>query len=208
MPRSFGYAKQGQRFFEPQTQEGSLRLLADLTNRGSIDPDIRATGLQIHNKAKAILAGELGLGDSDRQDISRDPRLAQYELELLYEAVKFGDRDIPLLRRGVPYVPDPRYADYFAAPRDTLRACQSGACGEDCDGVATVVASIAASLGWKAGLRAWGRRGSGGYVHVYPVVLWPKRPPFTKVIALDTTVPDFEAGDEPPRGDVLTAWCA
>lgn len=187
MPRSFGYQRSGgTRFYEPETQEGSLRVLADLTNRASIDPLIRGTALKIVRNADS------------RDDVA--------ELEALYAAVKYGDPEIPSLRRGVKYVADPRYADYFASPVDTLRACAKGACGEDCDGQTALMCSLASSLGWKTGLRAWGRLGSGGYSHVYPVVAFPKRPPWTRVVALDTTVPEFEAGDEPPRGEVLTAW--
>lgn len=183
----FGYARsQGTRFYEPETQEGSLRVLGELTNNATIDPLIRGTALK-------IIRGVPG-----RDDVG--------ELEALYEAVKHGDPEIPSLRRGVKYVADPRFADYFSSPVDTLKACAKGACGEDCDGQAALMCALAGSLGWKTGLRAWGRAGSDGFVHVYPVVLFPKRPPFKRVVALDTTVPEFEAGDEPPRGNVMTAW--
>lgn len=76
----------------------------------------------------------------------------------------------------------------------------------NCDDHVGVVCALAGALGWRTGLRAWGPRGSGGYSHVYPVVAYPKRPPWSSAVALDTTVPEFGAGDEPPRGNVLTAW--
>lgn len=184
---SFGYA-QGQRFYEPETQEGSLRVLADMTNRSSVDSLVRATALKIIRNC------------GSRDDIC--------ELEAVYNAVKHGDPEVEPLANGFKYVADPRYADYFVSPIDSLKMCMKGVCGSDCDDHVTLVCALLASIGWKVGLRAWGPKNSGGYVHVYPVALYPKRPPWRRVVALDTTVPEFEAGDEPPRGDVLTAYCS
>lgn len=192
MPRGygqFGYAPaNGQRFLEPDTQEGSLRVLADLTNNASVNALVRATALKIVRDCPG------------RDDVC--------ELEAIYNAVKNGDPDVEPLRNGFKYVADPRYADYFVSPIDTLKMCLKGACGSDCDDHVTLNCALMASLGWKVGLRAWGPKNSGGYVHVYAVAAFPKRPPWNRVVAMDTTVPEFEAGDEPPRGDVLTAWLA
>lgn len=192
MPRrygQFGYAPaNGQRFLEPDTQEGSLRVLADLTNNASVNALVRATALKIVRNC------------AGRDDVC--------ELEAIYNAVKNGDPDVEPLKDGFKYVADPRYADYFVSPVDTLKMCLKGACGSDCDDHVTLVCSLMASLGYKVGLRAWGPKNSGGFVHVYAVCAFPKRPPWSRVIAMDTTVPEFEAGDEPPRGDVLTAWLA
>jgi hypothetical protein len=68
-----------------------------------------------------------------------------------------------------------------------------------------LVIALAGSLGWKCGARAWGKT-ADGYSHVYPVVAFPKRPPFQKIVGLDTTVPDSKVGWEPPKAHVLTAW--
>lgn len=76
----------------------------------------------------------------------------------------------------------------------------------NCDDHSALIAALLGALGWRMGLRAWGRRGEGVYSHVYAVALYPKRPQWRSVIALDTTVPEFGPGDEPPRGDVVTAW--
>lgn len=185
---SFGYQQQGARYYEPEDQIESLKVLGELTQRSSISPLIRNTAMKIV-----------------RDCGSRDDYC---ELEAIYNAVKYGDKDVPPLKNGFKYVADPRYADYFTSPEDTLNACMKGACGGDCDDHVALVCALTASLGWKSGLRAWGRLNDSGYSHVYPVVLFPKRPTWNKVVALDTTVPEFGAGDEPPKGNVLTAWLA
>lgn len=177
-----------QRFLEPKTQEDCLKVLANLTNRATINPLIRSTALRIVQAC------------GSREDAC--------ELTAIYNAVKRGDPAVTPLKTGFKYVADPRYADYFVSPVDTLKNCLKGVCGSDCDDHATLVAALAGSLGWKMGLRAWGPKGDGGYSHVYAIALYPKRPPWKQVVALDTTVPEFDAGDEPPRGEVLTAYLA
>lgn len=128
------------------------------------------------------------------------------ELQAIYEAVKNGDASVQPLKTGYKYVADSRYADYFTSPVDTLKQCARGACGGDCDDHTALICALAGSLGWRTGLRAWGRRGDGVFSHVYAVALFPKRPPWRSWVAMDTTVPEFGVGDEPPRGDVITAW--
>ncbi len=160
--------------------------LAKLTMRSTVDPTVRYTAQKIVRDC------------GSREDAC--------ELQAIYDAVKNGDPDVQPLKRGFKYIADPRYADYFTSPSDTLRQCTHGACGGDCDDHTALICALAGALGWKCGLRAWGRKGDGVFSHVYAVVCNPKRPPWRTTIALDTTVPDFGPGDEPPRGDVLTAW--
>jgi hypothetical protein len=81
----------------------------------------------------------------------------------------------------------------------------------NCDGHALLVAALAAALGWKVGLRAYGEE--DGFSHVYAVVAFPKLPVqsgkhlvWEQVLGLDTTVPRSVVGWEPPRANVLTAW--
>lgn len=75
----------------------------------------------------------------------------------------------------------------------------------NCDDHTALIAALAGSLGWRVGLRAYGRD-SSGFSHVYAVVAYPKRPPFKEIIAMDTTVPSSKVGWEPPPGECLTAW--
>ncbi len=173
-------------YLNPTDQQASLKILANLTIRATVNPLVRNTALKII-----------------RECGSRDDAC---ELQAVYEAVKHGDPAVLPLKRGFKYVADSRFADYFASPVDSLNACTKGACGGDCDDHTSLVCALLGSVGWRCGLRAWGRRGDGAYSHVYPVAAFPKRPPHQRAVALDTTVPEFGPGDEPPRGDVLTAW--
>lgn len=141
-----------------------------------------------------------------------DSRDDQCELLAIFDAVRDGNPNVPALRKGLRYVRDPRFADYFTSPIDLLRQCMSGACAEDCDGHALLVAALCAALGWKVGLRAYGE-GPDGFSHVYAVVAYPKLPVrsgghliWEQVLGLDTTVPLSKVGWEPPRANVLTAW--
>lgn len=184
---SFGdSAVQGARALNPEDQVGSLKILANLAQRATVSPLVRTTALKIV-----------------RDCGSRDDAC---ELDAIFNAVKYGDPAVQPLKRGFKYVADSRFADYFASPVDSLQGCMKGACAGDCDDHCSLICALAGSLGWRCGLRAWGRRGDGVYQHVYAVVLFPKRPPWKSWVALDTTVPEFGVGDEPPRGDVLTAW--
>lgn len=176
----------GAKYLNPTDQVASLRTLAELALRGSISPLVRTTALKIVRDC------------GSRED--------QCELQAVYDAVKYGDPEVAPLKRGFKYVADSRFADYFTHPADSLKACLSGACGGDCDDHCALICALLGSLGWRCGLRAWGRRGEGVFSHVYAVVLFPKRPPWRQVIGMDTTVPEFGPGDEPPRGDVVTAW--
>lgn len=192
MTRGFRYSAfgdastAGARYLNATDQVASLRTLAELALRGTVSPLVRTTALKIV-----------------RDCASRDD---QCELEAIYNAVKHGDKEVAPLRRGFKYVADARFADYFTAPADSLQACLKGACGGDCDDHCALMCALLGSLGWRCGLRAWGRRGEGSYSHVYAVAAFPKRPPHRAAVGMDTTVPEFSFGDEPPRGDVITAW--
>lgn len=89
----------------------------------------------------------------------------------------------------------------------------------NCDDHTTLVASLAGSLGFTPGLRAYGKPHEAGYSHIYPVVLLPKKAEvyagfdgladFThgaEVIGMDTTVPNAYLGWQPPRGRYRDAW--
>lgn len=188
---SFGYARSApteaptSRLLDTRSQQDALSKLAELTQRATIHPLIRNTAIRII----AECAG--------RDDMC--------ELKAIFRAVKRGDSSIPPLVNGFKYVADPRFADYFASPVDLLNNCLKGACAGDCDDHTALVAALAGAVGFKVGLRAWGRD-SSGFSHVYPVVAYPKRPPFKRALGLDTTVPSSSVGWEPPEGNVLTAW--
>lgn len=173
------------RLLNAKDQQASLKLLAELAQRATVHPLIRNTALKIV-----------------RDCASRDDSC---ELEAVFNAVKKGDPGVAPLLNGFKYVADPRFADYFESPVDALENCLRGACGSDCDGHTALVIALLGSIGWRTGARAWGPD-KKGYIHVYPVVAFPKRAPFKKVVALDTTVPESKVGWEPPNAEVLTAW--
>lgn len=184
------------------TQPDSLKKMADLVQRGSVDPLVRTTAIQIVRAA--------GCGDRDDD----------CELHAIYEAMKHGNPGVPALKTGFLYINDPRYADYFTAAPDSLRACLKGACGGDCDDFSVLIGALLASIGWRCGMRGWGQPESTGMIHVYPVVAYPKRgvltqdavsggsyASYTRAVGLDATVPEAYVGWEPPSTDVTqTAW--
>lgn len=128
------------------------------------------------------------------------------ELRAIYNAVKNGDERVAGLEKGLKYVADPLGSDYFIAPHRMLEWCEDGACAEDCDSHAMLITAMAGAVGFHVGLRAWGNLKRKGFQHVYGVVHFPKREPYQKEIALDTTVPEAEVGWQPPRGRIDTKW--
>lgn len=97
---------------EVRTQADALRVLAELTLAGSLDPYVRAAALRLTNH----------LPNKDEMG----------EIEAIFNAVKYGDPRIPGLERGVRYVSDGRWADHFTAPKRLLQMCRDGMCAEDC----------------------------------------------------------------------------
>ncbi len=177
----------------PDTVEGqkaALRRLANLVVRGSIDPRVVRAARAIVGQCEA------------RDDLC--------ELEAIFHGVRDGTDAVPALRKGLRYVSDPRAADYFTGPARLLEECAQGACSADCDESATLVATLAAALGFKAGVRAWGpASGREGFTHVYAVAAYPKKGPWPKGYAghgMDVTISYSSVGWEPKRGRVLTLW--
>lgn len=179
-------------------QRDSLMELAQITSEDALTPLVRKTALTI--KAQS--------GCRDRDGLC--------ELRAIFDTVKEGNRAVPGLEKGLQYVNDPQTMDYFIRPRKMLEFCQSGACAEDCDSHAALVASLCIALGFRAGLRAYGPGKSGMYSHVYAVALLPK---FAvddvtgqrvsaqdTVYGLDTTVSQSRVGWQPPPGHIMTAW--
>lgn len=197
MNYGYGYARTSpltsSRLLDLRTQEDSLRQLAELTERASIHELVRNTAIRIRQSC--------GSRSNDLHQVNVD----KCELEAIFETVKYGNATVPPFREGFAYVADPRFADYFSSPVDTINNCLKGACGGDCDDHTALVAALCASIGFKVGLRAWGRD-KRGFSHVYPVVAFPKRPPYKQVVGMDTTVPESRLGWEPPKGHVITAW--
>lgn len=165
-------------------QRTALEQLAKLTQRGALHPAVREAAIAITSECR-----------------SRDDMC---ELKAIYDAVKFGTPAVQGLAKGLRYVADPRWSDYFVAANRILEMCKRGACAGDCDDHAGFIAAMCASLGYKVGLRAWGQKLSE-LVHVYAVVGFPKREP-QEVLGMDTTVDEAHVGWEPPKGEVLTAW--
>lgn len=194
---NFGYARssplQTSRLLDLPSQEAALQKLAELTKRAALTELVRNTALRIRNPC------------GSRSTKLPQEKVDYCELETLFDTIKYGNASVPPFVNGFAYVADPRFADYFASPVDSITNCLKGACGGDCDDHTSLVAALAGTLGFKVGLRAWGRD-KRGFSHVYPVVAFPKRAPYRQVIALDTTVPESKVGWEPPKGEVLTAW--
>lgn len=185
---NFGYAKTNPnaQLLETKDQKQSLLILAEMAERATVDPLVRNTAV--------LLVQDCA---------SRDDRC---ELEAIFDAVKYGDPRVKPLRRGLKYIADPNYADYFESPVDMLNQCLRGACGSDCDGHTGLIVALCGSLGWTMGLRAYGSKGTKGFSHVYAVAAYPKKRPSTEVVGMDTTVAQAKPGWEPPPGEVLTAW--
>lgn len=172
---------------EVRTQADALKVLAELTLAGTLDPYVRAAALRLTNH----LPGKDEAG----------------EIEAIFNAVKFGDNRVPGLEKGVRYMADGRWADHFTAPKRLLQMCRDGMCAEDCDGHAALIAALLGSIGFMVGLRAWGPAGGQDYEHVYAVAVYPKAGgKNARVLGLDSTVDESKVGWEPPPGKILTAW--
>jgi hypothetical protein len=168
---------------EVADQKQALKELAKLVEKSTIDPLVR-------NAALAITS------DCDARD-------DDCEIHAIYNAVKTGDARVKGLEKGLKYMSDPRWADFFSSPSRTLRQLSDGVNGEDCDGHSALVAAMLGSLGFIVGLRAWGKT-KGEFTHVYSVVGYPKIDP-TELVPLDTTVDEATPGWEPSGGHVLNA---
>lgn len=172
-------------------QPAALREIATLIAKGVHDP-------VVVRAARAITA------DLPARDDAA-------ELTALYDAVKYGTDTVPALKNGFRYVADPRNADWYQSAAATLRECAAGACAGDCDEHTVLCASLAGALGFKVGARAWGPPKASEFTHVYAVVAYPKKGPWSdkdaaSVRAMDTTVDEAYVGWQPPRGRVLTYW--
>ncbi len=195
---------------EVGSQKAALRKLGDVASR-DIDPRIREAVIQginardpeflefieqstvdplVRNTALTIV------NDCDKND-------DECEVHSIYNAVKHGDERVTGLERGLKYMSDPRWADFFSTASRTLRQLAAGINGEDCDGHAALLCALLGSLGYLTALRVWGQK-KGEYTHVYAMVGFPKIDP-TEWVALDTTVDEATPGWEPPGGHVLTA---
>lgn len=180
-------------------QKDSLAELARITAADALTPLVMTTAKQI----------KVASGCKDRDGLC--------ELRAIFDAVKSGDSRVPALKTRLTYVNDPAIMDFFVRPRKMLELCQMGACAEDCDSHAALVAALAISLGFRAGLRAYGPEVNGPLTHVYAVALLPKMSNADdvtgravsqqdEVIGLDTTVSQSRVGWQPPPGRTMTAW--
>lgn len=171
--------------YEVSDQKRALEELAKLAEQSTVDPLVRNAALALTH-------------DCDSRDY-------ECEVNAVFNAVKHGDDRVKGLERGLKYMSDPRWADFFTSPARLLKqmAANPANAAEDCDGAAALQCALLGSLGFVVGLRAWGRK-KGEFTHVYAVVAMPKIGP-SEVVALDTTVEESEPGWEPPKGFVLTA---
>lgn len=185
------------------SQVAALNELAKLARDGIESPYVRATALKIV-----------------RDCASRDD---ECELGAIFDAVRNGDSSVEALKKGFPYRADPKQIDWFASADRMLKMCTKGACGGDCDEHAVLIASLAGSLGFTPGLRAFGPDPTRDeFSHVYAVVLTPKKasaPPGAAalgyaglegvkptVVGMDTTVDRAYVGWQPQGGRYKTAW--
>jgi len=177
------------RYVNVRDQTGALKTLAELTRKDLFEPHL------------ALLRRTV-------QAITQDcpARDDWCELSAIFDAVKHGNPNVPGLEKGLRYVADPLLFDLFTSPYRILVLCRQGMCSEDCDGHSALVAGLAASIGFQAGLNAWGRK-LNEPDHVFAVVRFPKKRP-TGVVALDTSadVGETEVGWHPPGGHNLIEW--
>ena len=173
---------------DTRDQKEALKLLALVTRKAIGSPTVVTTARKIVNDCAS--------------------RADECELKAIYNAVKRGTKAVKALERGVRYQSDPLPVDFFQGPLRTLKSCAQGACAEDCDGHAALVAALVGALGFRVGVRAWGPAKSPDYEHVYAVVGFPKEDPPDdprEWLGLDTTVPEASVGWDPPGGRWLTA---
>lgn len=177
------------RYVNARDQVGALKILAKLTRDSLLEPHLAT----VRRAALAIT-----------QDCpARDDWC---ELEAIFEGVKHGNPNVPGLEKGMRYVADPLLYDLFTSPYRILTLCKEGRCAGDCDDQSSLVAALAASIGFQAGLNAWGRK-LNEPDHVFAVVRFPKKRP-TGIVALDTSadVGETEVGWHPPGGHNLYEW--
>lgn len=170
------------------SQKQALALLAQQVRRATIQPEIVITARTLVNECP-----------------SRDDNC---ELQAIYDAVKRGDKRVKALKKGVRYVSDPLFADFFQGPARLLKSCARGACSGDCDEHGALIAALAGAVGFRTGLRAWGPRGGDIYEHVYACSASSKQKPENdprQWLGLDTTVSYAKVGWDPPSGRWLTA---
>ncbi len=167
------------------SQKRALEELAKLIEKSTVDPLVRNAALMITHEVDS------------RDDMG--------EVEAVFAAVKHGTDQVRGLEKGLKYMSDPRWADFFTSPARILKqaASHSSRAAGDCDDHAALICALLGSLGFVTGLRAWGRT-KGEFTHVYAVVAMPKIGP-KEFIGLDTTVDESTVGWEPPKGHVLTA---
>ncbi len=168
---------------EVADQKAALKELAKLAEKSTVDPLVR-------NAAVAITS------DCDSRD-------DECEINAIFDAVKTGDDRVKGLEKGLKYMSDPRWADFFTSPSRQLRQLADGLNSGDCDDHCALLMALLGSLGFISGARAWGKK-KGEYTHVYCVVGFPKLDP-TEWVGLDTTVEESHPGWEPPGGFTLTA---
>lgn len=177
------------------SQRTALRQLADLTARSTVEWRVREAAIAITSQCRPP------------KGRSPDQQTSLCELQAILEAVKDGHPRVKGMEQGVRYVADPIIRDYFLAPHRLLEACENGACGEDCDSQAALVAALAGAIGFESGLVAWGKLNAQSYQHVFACVMFPKRGQGQqRVISLDPTVPSSYVGWSPPKGRTLAAW--
>ncbi len=170
--------------FEVASQKRALEELGKLVEKSTVDPIVRNAALAITH-------------DCDSRD-------DECEINAIFNAVKHGTDEVAGLAKGLKYMSDPQWADFFTSPSRLLQeAARNGYCSEDCDGFSALICALLGSLGFVVGLRAWGKK-KGEFTHVYAVVGLPKINP-KEWVALDATVEESTPGWEPPKGYVLTA---
>ncbi len=94
------------------SQKKALEALANLVEESTIDPLVR-------NAAIALTS------DCDSRD-------DECEVNAIFNAVKHGDDRVKGLEKGLKYMSDPRWADFFSTPARTLRQLGAGYSAGDC----------------------------------------------------------------------------
>lgn len=176
------------------------------TQRLSLETLAQCVQDDITNEAIYTAARQITAGCDERDDMC--------ELHAIFDAVRNGTDKVKGMSRGVRYVSDPSTKDFFVRPRKMLEQCAIGACAEDCDSHAALIAALCGSLGFRVGVRGYGPKKDGPLTHVYAVVITPKiaQDEFgnfgseATVRGMDTTVKGASVGWQPPPGKAVTAW--
>lgn len=194
MPRQLKGARKDSKLWETRNLDEHVGLIKRQVEKSLVDPETRQLAVQIVSCAFDYAKDRRRNGDEvavveawgkkfriPNPDVCPRARDARGEITAVWNFVVANFR----------YVYDPTETDFFATAKYSLEAG-----GGDCDDATIVFAALLKSLGFYVAARVVSTKSNpGSWVHVYPIVGFPKDNP-REWIALDMTVEGFKPGDQ------------